>query len=57
MGKSELKLSITPTPEELYALERKARAARAAEVARLLRTAFSCVRNVLTNQNKGLKHA
>ena len=57
MGKSELKLSITPTPEELYALERKARAARAAEVARLLRASFAGVRNVLTNQNKGLKHA
>ena len=36
-------LNRYPTPEELYALERAAHAARAAEVARLVRRALAFV--------------
>lgn len=59
MGKSELNFSNTPTPEELYALERAARAARAAEMARLLGAAVTAVRNSLagSHNNKDLRHA
>jgi hypothetical protein len=58
MEKSELKFNNYPSPEELYALEREARAARAAEVVRLLRAAFSAVRSSLTRtDNEGLRHA
>jgi hypothetical protein len=58
MEKSELKFTNYPSPEELYALGREARAARAAEVARLLRAGFSAVRNLLTRtDHQGLRHA
>ncbi|HSN20623.1 MAG TPA: hypothetical protein VLS49_08095 [Usitatibacter sp.] len=58
MEKSELKFTNYPSPEELYALERTARAARAAEAVRLLRAAFSAVRNFFTRtDHEGLRHA
>jgi hypothetical protein len=58
MEKSGLKFDNYPSPEELYAFERAARAARAAEVMRLLRAAFSAVRHGLARtDNEGLRHA
>lgn len=48
-----------PTPEELYALERQARAARSAELARLINAGFAAVRTVFAPRGgaKGLRHA
>jgi hypothetical protein len=48
-----------PSVEELYALERAAREARAAEMARLLGRAFEAVRRLFESkgQTKGLRHA
>jgi hypothetical protein len=47
-----------PTPEELYALEAKARRLRAAEVARLMRAAGAALRGLFTVKGaKGLRHA
>jgi hypothetical protein len=45
MKNRELKLQM-PTTEELYALGHAAKAARAAEMARLLRAAFSGMKGV-----------
>ena len=59
MTNRELKLQNYPTPEELYALERQARAARSAELARLLNAGFAAVRELFTSRTstKGLRHA
>ena len=56
MKNRELQLMPYPTTAELYALERAARAERAAEMARLLRTALSSVTK-LFSAPKGLRHA
>jgi hypothetical protein len=45
-----------PTAEELYALERAARVARAREMARLARRALNALRQ-LFEEGKGLRHA
>ena len=59
MTNRELKLMDQPTPEELYALERQARAARSAELARLLHAGVAAVRELFASRNetKGLRHA
>jgi hypothetical protein len=51
-----------PTPEELYALERKARRMRSAEMARLIRAGTDAVRSlfkrtVTVRNAKGFRHA
>jgi hypothetical protein len=47
-----------PTVEELYALERAARAARAAEMRRFLRGAVTLVKSFIsTLRAKGVRHA
>jgi hypothetical protein len=47
-----------PTTAELYALERAAKAARAAEMARLAGIAENRLKSLFTAQDsKGLKHA
>ena len=56
MKNRELRLMPYPTTAELYALERAARAERAAEMARLVRAAVSNVRK-LFSAPKGLRHA
>ena len=45
MKNRELNLQV-PTPAELYAVERAAKVARAAEMARLVRAAFAGVKGV-----------
>lgn len=52
-------LNHYPTPAELYALERAARSARAAELARLLKAGLASVKGLLASRNvtKGLRHA
>ena len=59
MRNRDLNLQHFPTPEELYALERAARAARTAELARLINAGFTAVRNVFASRGdaKGLRHA
>ena len=46
-----------PTTAELYALERAANAARAAEMVRLARAAANGVKALFAPTEKGLKHA
>jgi hypothetical protein len=46
MKNRELKLNRYPTTAELYALEQAAKAARAAEMARVLRVAFAGLKGV-----------
>jgi hypothetical protein len=46
MKNRELELQHYPTTAELYALERAAKAARSAEMARLVRAAFAGVKGV-----------
>jgi len=59
MTNREPNLKNYPTPEELYALERRARAARSAELARLLNAGFAAVRSVFASRAdaKELRHA
>ena len=59
MKNRELKLHPYPTTAELYALERAAKAARSAEMARLVRAAAHGVKSLFaaTREPKGLKHA
>ena len=59
MTNRELNLQNCPTPEELYALERQARVARSAELAKLLSAGFAAVRELFASRtgNKGLRHA
>ena len=58
MKNRDLQLKPYPTTAELYALERAAREARAAEVARLLTAAVDGVKGLFaTSAQKGLKHA
>jgi len=56
-----MRLKHYPTSAELYALERAAKEARAAEMARLFRAAFDGVKNLFTaagsTKTKGLQHA
>jgi hypothetical protein len=47
-----------PTPEQLYALEQAARAARAREIARLASRGIAAVKNfALRFEPKGVRHA
>ena len=47
-----------PNPQELYALEQKARRLRAAEMARLFKAGAAVVRRLFTIRPvKGLRHA
>jgi hypothetical protein len=62
MKNRDLPLNPYPTTAELYALERAAHAARAAEMARLVRAAVRGVKTLFTapeasKELKGLKHA
>ena len=59
MKNRDLELKNPPMPAELYALEQKARAARAAEIARLVKAGLTAVRGVFASRNetKGLRHA
>ena len=59
MRNRDLNLDRYPTPAELYALERAARIARAAEVARLLKKGLASVKGLFASRNdtKGLRHA
>ena len=63
MKNRELKLQHYPTTAELYAFVRAAKAARAAEMARLVRAAArSLIRQMQslladTGETRGLKHA
>lgn len=58
MKNRDLMLRHYPTPEELYALERAARVARAAEVARLVRSALTAAKHFFARrETKGLRHA
>jgi len=61
MKNRDLELKHYPTPAELYALERAAKAARSAEIARLIRAAVSGVTTLFSaaekTKTKGLQHA
>ncbi len=60
MKNRDLELKHYPTPAELYALERAAKQARAAEIARLFRVAFGGVKTLFSaagSKTKGLQHA
>ena len=58
MKNRELELQHYPTTAELYAFERAAKAARAAELARLAGAAVNRMKALFTEQDvKGLKHA
>ena len=59
MKNRDLNLKNHPTPAELYALERAARLARAAELARLLSAGLASVKGLFAARNdaKGLRHA
>ena len=59
MRNRDLNSNNHPAPAELYALERAARSARAAELARLLKASLASVKGLLASRNvtKGLRHA
>jgi hypothetical protein len=58
MKNRELQLQHYPTTAELYAFERAAKAARAAELARLGAVAMKRIKSLFAEQDaKGLKHA
>ncbi len=60
MENREPQLGFTPTTAELYALKRAAQAARAAEMARLLRAAANSVKSLFSapeGKPEGLRHA
>ena len=59
MRNRDLRLNRYPTSAELYALERAARSARAAELARLLKAGLASVKGLFASRNdtKGLRHA
>ena len=60
MKNRDPQLKPYPTTAELYALERAAQAARAAEMARFIRIAVAKVKNLfsaLHGNNEGLHHA
>ena len=52
-----LQLHGIPTPQELYALEQKARRLRALEIRRLIGAGIAGVRNLFRTNVKGLRHA
>ena len=57
MKNRDLNRNRYPSAEELYALERAARVARATEVARLVGAAVARVKHFLRPAVKGLRHA
>jgi hypothetical protein len=58
MENRELKLDRYPSAEELYALERAARAARAQAMAKQLHAGVAAVKRFFARDNtKGLRHA
>ena len=57
MKNRDLNWNRYPSAEELYALERAARAARASEVVRLVGAAVARVKHFLRPAVKGLRHA
>ena len=57
MKNRDLNWNRYPTQEELYALERAARVARATEVARLVGAVVARVKHLLRPTTKGLRHA
>jgi|1185.fasta_scaffold469898_2 hypothetical protein len=59
MKNRELELQHYPTSAELYALERAAKAARGAELARLVSAAIDNVKSLFatTGEMKGVNHA
>ena len=59
MKNRDLELNNPPTPAELYALEQRARAVRAAEIARLVKAGLAAVRAAFASRNetKELRHA
>jgi hypothetical protein len=57
MKNRDLNWNRYPTTEELYALERAARVARATEVAHLVAAAVARIKHFLRPTTKGLRHA
>jgi hypothetical protein len=57
MKNRDLNWNRYATTEELYALERAARVARASEVAHLVGAAVVCIKHFLRPTTKGLCHA
>ena len=57
MENRDLNWNRYPTQEELYALERAARVARATAIARVVDAAIARVKHLLRPTTKGLRHA